>query len=60
MNCKEDDDMQATLEQELCLHETTHIEDDVQDFLNATGHYQVETPIEVCDDCDVMVGELGV
>lgn len=52
--------MQATIEQELCLHETSHVEDEVKDYLDATGHYQVETPIEVCDDCDLMLDVLAV
>jgi len=52
--------MQATIEQEECLHETSHVTSAVEDYINAMGHYQVETPIEICDDCELVLEELLV
>lgn len=38
-----------------CEHESTHVEEAVQDHLGFQGHYQTEHSIYVCDDCEETV-----
>lgn len=38
-----------------CEHESTHVEEAVQDHLGFQGHYQTEHSIYVCDDCECQV-----
>ena len=38
-----------------CEHESTHVEEAVQDHLGFQGHYQTESSIYVCDNCECQV-----
>lgn len=35
-----------------CEHESTHVESVTQDHLGMQGHYQTESSIYVCDNCE--------
>lgn len=45
----------VTGESESCQHPDTHLEDTCLDMLGFDGHYQFDSQVCVCDNCEVAV-----